>query len=233
MIYVTSDLHGDFEKYEDGLKKINLKADDSLFIVGNIVGGVGESMEILQDMMYRTNVYPIMGNQEYMAKITLTALLENIDALKNLADFKNEESGLATWLKEDGLPIMEEFLRLSEGKREQVVEFLEDFSEYDSITVKNKEYLLVHGGLGNFSLEKDIEEYTLEELVLAPTDYEKTYFEDKILVTGHTQTETLAGTNFQEKIYQGNGQIALHCGCGFGGSLGILCLDTGEEFYVD
>lgn len=35
-----------------------------------------------------------------------------------------------------------------------------------------------------------------------------------------------------DKIYRGNNHVAIDCGCGFGGKLGCICLETMEEFYV-
>lgn len=51
-----------------------------------------------------------------------------------------------------------------------------------------KEYLLVHAGLGNFSLEKDLSEYTIHDLVWDRGVLGEKYFDDVITITGHTPT---------------------------------------------
>ena len=65
MIYVMSDLHGCFEEYKRMLEKIDFKDSDILYILGDIVDRGSQSIEILQDMMLKSNVFPILGNHEY------------------------------------------------------------------------------------------------------------------------------------------------------------------------
>ena len=95
-------------------------------------------------------------------------------------------------------------------------------------------YILVHGGLSNFSKERELHEYDLAELLFQSPDYSRTYFEEEnvFLVTGHTPTQGIPGHEKPE-VFQGNGHIAMDCGCVFGGRLAAICLDTGETYYVD
>ena len=51
--------------------------------------------------------------------------------------------------------------------------------------VSNQDYLLVHAGLGNYSPEKDIEDYSLHELIWLRADYDVQYFKDTFVITGH------------------------------------------------
>ncbi len=104
---------------------------------------------------------------------------------------------------------------------------------YAEVCAGGKHYILAHAGLGNFSPEKRLEDYSLEELAFSRTDYSKALFQDKILVTGHTPTSLISENPKPGYIYRGNHHIAIDCGCGFGGRLGAICLDTGEEFYVE
>jgi serine/threonine protein phosphatase 1 len=73
---------------------------------------------------------------------------------------------------------------------------------------------------------------TGRDLVWGEPDYEKEYYKDIILVTGHTPT-VLIDKNSMGKIWKGNNHIAVDCGAVFGNPLGCICLDTMEEFYVD
>ena len=57
------------------------------------------------------------------------------------------------------------------------------------------------------------------------------YFDDKIIISGHTPTLHI-DKNMKGKIIKKNNHIAIDCGCVFGYGLGCLCLDTMEEFYV-
>lgn len=77
-----------------------------------------------------------------------------------------------------------------------------------------------------------MEEYALDELIWCRTDYEVPYFEDKIVITGHTPTQTIACNNRPGYIFRGNKHIALDCcACSYKGRLAGICLETGEEFY--
>lgn len=46
-----------------------------------------------------------------------------------------------------------------------VIDFIREFTVYEEVTVGEQDYLLVHAGLGDFDPEKDIEEYSLHDLI--------------------------------------------------------------------
>ena len=58
------------------------------------------------------------------------------------------------------------------------------------------------------------------------------YFEDMLIVTGHTPTGFIDPENTGQ-IWKGNNHIAIDCGAVFGNPLGCICLDTMEEIYVE
>lgn len=62
---------------------------------------------------------------------------------------------------------------------------------YEEVSAGGRDYLLVHAGLGNYSPEKEIEDYSLEELMWMRADYNVRYFDDVIVVTGHTPTQQI------------------------------------------
>ena len=67
MIYVMSDIHGEYEKYKAMLEKINFTDDDVLYVLGDVIDRGPEPVKILADMSMRHNVYPVFGNHELMA----------------------------------------------------------------------------------------------------------------------------------------------------------------------
>ena len=75
--------------------------------------------------------------------------------------------------------------------------------------------------LENFKENKPIDSYKLDELIYDRTDYDKTYFKDKILITGHTPTIHI-DKNMKGKIIHKNNHIAIDCGCVFGYGLGLF-----------
>ena len=69
------------------------------------------------------------------------------------------------------------------------------------------------------------------EFIIGEPEYDKEYFPDKYVVTGHTPTGFI-GEAYIGKIYKENKHIAIDCGAVFDHPLGCICLDTLEEFYV-
>ena len=105
---------------------------------------------------------------------------------------------------------------------------------YEDITINGKRFVLTHAGLGGFSEDKSLDEYTLHELIWERADYSKRYFSDPntFLVTGHTPTANIPNHGSPE-AYKANGHIAIDCGCASGGRLCAYCFETDREFYVD
>lgn len=223
MKYVMADIHGDYDKYVQMLGKIHLKETDELYVLGDVIDRGPDGMKILKDMMMRPNVIPILGNHEYMASIALPWLLQEVTD-ENIEDMSEDiMQGLIEWMNVGGEATIAEFHRLSHEEQQDILDYLMEFQLYDEVEAGGKQFVLVHAGLQNFSQEKQLEDYKLSELLFQRPDYEKTYFQDKYLVTGHTPVK---------QIYVKNNHVAIDCGCGYGGKLGCVCLDTLEKFYV-
>jgi len=99
--------------------------------------------------------------------------------------------------------------------------------------VAGETFVLVHGGLGKaFSPARPLDSYELDDYLFSRADYSRVFFPDKFVVSGHTPTRTIPGNPAPDRIYRANRHIAIDCGCTFGGYLGAICLETGEEYYV-
>lgn len=233
MIYVCSDIHGDWDKYIKIYDTINLTNDDTLFILGDIIDRGNKGIKILQDMMYRPNVVPILGNHEFMAKVVLSQAIEEIteDSINKLDEsFFNS---IANWFINGGEPTLIEFKKLSNSDRQSILEYIDEFLVYEEITVNNQDYILIHAGISNFNENKEMWEYYLDELMFERTDYSKIYFKDKILITGHTPVELIPENNNKKTIYNKNNHIAIDGGTYLGGSLILYCLDNDKTYYID
>ena len=91
----------------------------------------------------------------------------------------------------------------------------------------------MHAGLDHFSETKRLEEYSVEDLVWTRIDYEIPYFDDIIVVSGHTPTQNILGNSHPGYIFKTNHHIAIDCGAGkINGRLAAICLDTGKEYYA-
>lgn len=235
MRYVISDIHGCYEEYLELLKKIKFSDRDELYVLGDVVDRGPSPIKVLQDMMLRINVFPIIGNHDLIAllmlkKLSVEVTEENVESY--LSDEDIEE--YMQWLKEGGHTTVEEFLKLDMEEREDILEYLEEFSAYHEINVNDKRYILVHASLNNFDENKELEDYNLQDLLFYRMDYSKKYFTDEntYIITGHTPTSIIRDDR-TPLIYEGNGHIAIDCGCVFGGKLAAYCLDTGEVHYVE
>lgn len=231
MIYVIGDIHGCKDKYDEMLSKLVLTDKDAVFVLGDVIDVGNEGIEILMDMVYRANIYPILGEREYYAKKFLPLIAEKGSAEKALDAIEGEEREmLSKWLSMKSEKTIEAFLRLGEGDREAVIDFLEEFVPYEEIECKGKKFVLTHAGIRGFEEGKAFEDYSDEDFVFAETDYGKIYFSDAYLVTGHTPTVAI-GKEFFGKVYAKKRHLALDCGAAFGGRLAAVCLDTLKVSY--
>ena len=78
--------------------------------------------------------------------------------------------------------------------------------------------------------ERKMEDYQLYELIFKAPNYERVYFEDKYLVTGHLPTRAIYGAK-PDEIYIANNHIAIDCASGYGGKVGCIRLDDFKCFY--
>lgn len=219
-----SDLHGCYNEYMKMLDLIQFSSDDVLYINGDVVDRGDGPIRILQHMMQHKNIVPIVGNHELMVLRQLIARI----GIHTSPDACQEE-----YFQESHKTTIQEFYALSTEEQEAVIEYISNFSWYKEIEVNGQKYFIIHAGFDwdDFSPDRTMDTYDMYELVWAETDYDKVYFPDKILVTGHSPTQ-LIDKEYANRIIKKNNHIAVDCGCVFGLSLGCICLETGEEFYV-
>lgn len=126
---------------------------------------------------------------------------------------------------------MIEKIDLRPEKRKKVLTYLWHSGIFVEIEVNGKNYFLSHTVPEKEVMIKS-EKCDLESFILGEPDYELTYFDDKVIVTGHTPTG-LIDKAYTGRIYIKNNHIAVDCGAVFeNGRLGCICLDYMEEFYI-
>ena len=236
MTYCVADIHGNYEGYMELLEKINLRDEDTLYVLGDVIDRGKGGIKILQDMMMRYNVIPILGNHEYMAIHCMKFLCQEIteESIKNIDE--QMIRGIMEWQNVGGQVTIDAFHRLTLEEKLDIIDYIDEFSLYEEDIVNGKHYIMVHAGLCNFRPDRPLKDYKVHELIFKTPDYHRMYFPDKYLVTGHLLTRCIDGNNHQDKIYRVNNHIAIDCGSGcrgHGGRLGCICLDTGEEFYLE
>jgi serine/threonine protein phosphatase 1 len=214
------------------LGKIKLKETDTLYVLGDVLDRGPHPIQTLRKLMEMPNAVCMVGNHELMALEGLKFLMKEITNMS--IDELDEKmlDNLVTWQYNGSKTTIDEFGKLDLQEKHDVIDFIGDLLLYEELTVNGKDYLLVHAGLGNFSPEKDIEDYSLHDLIWVRADYDVQYFDDTYVISGHTPTQTIEDNPRPGYIYRKNNHIAIDCGAHYpGGRLAAICLDTGEEFY--
>ncbi|MBE6939301.1 MAG: fructose-bisphosphatase class III [Ruminococcaceae bacterium] len=233
MRYITADPHGCYDAWCALLEKIRLTERDTLYVLGDVVDRGPEPIRLLQDMMARPNVVPILGNHDFafyylMRQLAREVTAENWDTVLS-TDLLEQYAG---WQADGGEITARQFRQLSDWDREDILDYLAEASAYEVLQQGSECYILVHAGLQNFAEQKPLEAYELADFLGGHADYSRRYFSDPHihLVTGHTPTLSIHG---KAQVYMEKGHIALDCGCVFGGKLAAFCLETGQVTYVE
>lgn len=228
MHYVMSDLHGCYDLFLQMLEEISFSEQDTLYLLGDMIDRGPDGIRLMQDVMARSNVVPFLGNHEDMFYRVIRRLGTSVDAAersmirKTFINWVAYNGGSVTW---------NSFRSLSPEQQAAILRYLETFTVCDEISAGGNTFLLAHAGVGAFAPEKDPDDCTLHDFLWEKTDYDKLYYRNKYLVTGHTPTG-LIDPAYSGRIIQKNHHIAIDCGAVFTGSLGCFCLETMEASYV-
>lgn len=231
MTYVMSDLHGCYHHYIKMLEKIEFSSSDVLYLIGDVVDRGKDGIKILLDCINRTNVKLIMGNHEYIMAVLLSNMKLPIGRATALEDKMFQ--GLNLWIDDGGQPTFRDFIDLSEDEQKKITSFLVKLPLYMEVTINDKNYVLVHSGFDNFSLSRKLKDYKADELLFRRHSLEQIYFNDKIVIVGHTPTFEYGDKNTGKIVYANN-IINIDCGCVYAKSeiLGCLRIEDGNEFYI-
>lgn len=226
MIYAMSDLHGCYEKYIKMLEKISFSDKDTLYILGDIVDRGPDGIKILQDAMGRKNVVALRGNHDFLAYY----ILKNITAPSDLCDVDDFAPKYRSWIYDGGTTTEEAFMKLDVEEQKKILLYMNYMPIFEELTVGENKFHLSHTVPAKERMQNQ-NMLLWQEFIIGEPEYEKEYFSDKFIVTGHTPTGFI-DPEYTGKIWQKNNHIAIDCGAVFGNPLGCVCLDTLEEFYV-
>lgn len=234
-IYVTSDLHGlslsDLKKL---LEKVDFSGEDWLYILGDVIDRQNDGgVQILEWLLEQSNVQLILGNHEAML-LSCDFLFEEITT-ESIGNFTKEKMELLTNYSKNGgdvtLKALSDLMKREPDKLADILEYLREAPFYETVSVGGKDFLLVHSGLDNFSKDKKISDYTVDELIWAWPELTDEYYDDIITVFGHTPTMSYQPES-KGKILKTSTWIDLDVGVPYGNSPALLRLDDLEEFYL-
>lgn len=233
MIYVISDLHGyPLEKFKKLLETAEFSDNDFLYILGDVIDRNGDGgVEMLCWLLEQPNVHLILGNHEAML-LACEFVFDEITN-KSIDEMTSENLEILNNYMFNGGDLTLAYLReLSKKSPEMVIDifdYLHDAPPYETITVGENDFLLVHAGLDNFSSDKKISDYSSHDLIWSRPRLDEEYFDDIITVLGHTPTIHY-GTMYKGKIIKTKTWINIDVGTGFGQDPVLLRLDDFKEF---
>lgn len=223
--YVMSDTHGNYDRYLEFLRYSNFNDSDTLYIIGDVLDRGSMGISLMQDIMKRENMILLKGNHERMLLPIFDDLMFRSKVEQN--EIIRAEMIISSIGQEDTL---RDFCKMTVAEQNELVSFISELPVYKKIEVNGNHYILVHGGLPDFDF-LPIEYYDEDELLFGPHEFDIDHYGDgSKLIVGHLPTRHICGA-IPDYIFHTHDTIAIDCGCGFGGQLGVLCLDTMEEMY--
>jgi len=232
MIYVMSDIHGNALRFESVMDQIDLKPEDTLYILGDVIDRYPDGIRILRKLMKMTNVKMLIGNHEYMM---LKSINEPHVQVNSGSPWERNrmQKNTRLWYRNGG-EITHNYLKhIRKDIRKEVYEYLHSLPHNMEVEVNGTKYKLVHAspeenyqGLAMFDYDSPREFAVWERW--SPCDCVPEGYK---LIFGHTPT-----VHFQNvwpwSIWKSEEAIGIDCGCGYQeGRLACLRLDDMKEFY--
>ena len=233
MLYVMSDIHGNQRRFDSVLQQIHLQAQDTLYVLGDVIDRHPHGIALLQRLMDMPNVKMLLGNHEYMM---LRALGHPYD------DHVDTGTALPHWYRNGGSVTHEHFLQLSAAEQERLLQYLLSLPLFYDVQCNGQRYKLVHATAPeDFAHNTDARYPNRSHFSLWKRwDAPELPRHDYTMVFGHTPTR-----HYQDcvpmTLYRQEGIIGIDCGSGYPeekdnpnrpyGRLCCLRLDDGAEFY--
>lgn len=230
MIYVISDLHGyPMKRFLQLLEKASFGKNDFLYILGDVVDRNGDGgVEMLQWLMYQTNVQLIMGNHEAM--LLSCAFVFDEMTEDTVSAYTAEKIDIFTRYQLDGGEVtLKAMYKLPKDTQQDILDYLRDCPYYETVGAGGRDYILVHSGFEKFAPDKRIEDYADEELLWACPELTEVYYKKVMTVFGHTPTFSY-GDEYEDKIIKTDTWMDIDMGAGFGHEPVLLRLDDMKEF---
>ena len=233
MHYILSDIHGNERRFLSILKQIDLKPEDTLYVLGDVIDRHPWGLRILRKLMAMPNARLILGNHEYMM---LRALGHPVD------DNVDDGTALPHWYRNGGNVTHRHWKFLRKSVRKEIIDYLHSLPLNREIEVNGMKYKLVHAApLENW-------EQNTDNRYLNPTHFTVWYRikpddpvpEGCTVLFGHTPTRNFQDQRPMEPWY-GENRIGIDCGCAYPetgpdsdwGCLACLRLEDGKVFYAE
>lgn len=242
MHYVCSDIHGQKGYFMQILEMINFGADDTMYVIGDVIDKGPDSISLLQFILEQPNIHMLIGNHEHM-------MIQG--------ELFDDPGQFSQWIYNKGQKTKEQLDELGEDEKMALLKKLYQLPVVmPDITVGDKRYYLAHACHALKPVKtnvpyRDLTVREIEDIVWSreyknpePSRQGKEFgdlysaYPNTTLIIGHTPVYkcsygicTSAGYPRISRSCSGH-LINLDCGCARGLPLGCLRLEDGKEFYA-
>lgn len=203
-ILAVGDIHGNFSKLINVLKKVKLNSNDFLIFLGDYTDRGTENKKVIQfvlELYDQPNIMFLLGNHDLMlldhfikcAKRVLnkTILIQDIDTITNtdfISVFKEMLVYNYNYLPNGGLATLQEFNLFHADDLKLFKHYLQVIWELPMIlpiNINNQDYIFVHAGINP---NKKLNEQDPYDLLWIREEFYNTYNGNYQIVVGHTPT---------------------------------------------
>ena len=229
MIYIMSDIHGLYERYRVMLEKIDLKDEDQLYVLGDVIDRGPQSFEILFDIMERQNVQLFLGNHEHM-------MLTYLNGTDRDSWFYGVNGGNFTYYR---------FKQFDDATRNRIVDYLiEQTAVILNLDLNGRRYILSHTSAISDGMDRYTRDYRddlmkVQDIVWNMSADNTDAIADKpqaqvetFFISGHIISRRISGEDrvYAERYKNGYKWLDIDCGCAMGENYGDLaCLAINDE----
>lgn len=214
--YVMSDIHGMAQLLKEMLEKIAFSSDDILYILGDMIDRGPDPAGVIDLVSSRKNIVALRGNHEDMFVQWYEYTVD-----KSQGYFYNTYEILMNSGAQDKLP--------------GYVQWMKKLPLYKKVRIKGTCYVMAHASTdGIFNIWKKKDGFLWESGVTSAGRIPPGY----VSIVGHVPTFIIREYPKEpaEIWRRPDGKfLDVDCGAAFpdyGGRLGCICLETGEEFYT-
>ena len=220
--YVISDIHNNYYRFKNLLKKIQFTEKDTLYIDGDIFDRGENPLELYRYIRGQDNIVPIMGNHDRWLA----------DYIRDCQD--NQSAGLYPY---NTFRILQEYL--DEVGLQEVQEWIETFPLYEITEAGGRTYMLAHARTVSPTASVSEAFFYFSSVDF---QYLQRGIPEMVSVIGHVPVDQIrywVGDDPEKKntiwVNRMGNVFCIDCGCGFTEEkvrLGCLCLDNLSMFYA-
>ena len=237
MLFATSDLHGyPLEKFLHMLERAGFSASDHLYVIGDVIDRFGDGgIAMLRWMMRQENVTFIKGNHEDMLLKCDFLFTRDWNPDDPITLTPEQERNLMRWNRNGSFITIESMQKLKQEDPEEMtrlLDYIRSAPVFVETAVPMKRFVLVHGGLKDFTPQKRLDEYDAFDLMWTRPVLEDRYWDDKLVIIGHTPTHEY-GVGADGQMLVTKTWVDIDTGAADGGSPMLLRLDDMRPFYAE